>query len=93
LAQLYDNITLGKEEDPGPLIRDRFGARYVFTDNEDVHEEFYNKALDSGWFETVYEDDDCTILHIRDQKGEPPPDEPDEGSDDANDQQDDDEGP
>jgi hypothetical protein len=84
LAELYNNITLGKEKDPGPLIRDRFGARYVFTDNEDVHDELYQVALDSGWFETVYEDDDCTILHIRDTKGEPPPDnndEPDDGQD------------
>lgn len=38
LSRLYDRITLGKEEDPGPLIRDRFGARYVFTDN--THEDF-----------------------------------------------------
>src|SRR6266496_3883484 len=33
LSRLYERITLGKEEDPGPLIRDRFGARYVFSDN------------------------------------------------------------
>ena len=33
LSRLYDRITLGQEEDPGPLIRDRFGARYVFSDN------------------------------------------------------------
>jgi hypothetical protein len=92
LAELYNNITLGKEKDPGPLIRDRFGARYVFTDNEDVHDEFYQTALDSGWFETVYEDDDCTILHIRDEKGEPPPDNTDESSDDANQDQQDEEG-
>ena len=37
LSRLYDRITLGKEKDPGPLIRDRFGARYVFTDNTDDH--------------------------------------------------------
>ncbi|HEX8072774.1 MAG TPA: hypothetical protein VF546_22700 [Pyrinomonadaceae bacterium] len=73
LSQLYERITLGKEKDPGPLIRERFGARYVFTDNDDVHDAFYNAALDSGWFEEVYTDDDCTILRIRDEKGEPPP--------------------
>ncbi|HYY43361.1 MAG TPA: hypothetical protein VE775_11560, partial [Pyrinomonadaceae bacterium] len=60
-------------------IRDRFGARYVFTDNEDVHDAFYDAAMDSGWFEEVYSDDDCTILHIRDEKGSPPPD-ADEGN-------------
>lgn len=73
LSRLYDRITLGEEEDPGPLIRDRFGARYVFTDNG--HDKFYNNAIESGWFEIVYEDTDCTILHIRDQKSEPPPEE------------------
>jgi hypothetical protein len=66
LSELYDRITLGKEEDPGPLIRDRFGARYVFTDN--FHQDFFNNAHRSGWFEVVYEDTECTILWIRDQK-------------------------
>jgi hypothetical protein len=67
LSKLYDRITLGEEEDPGPLIRDRFGARYVFTDNS--HGDFFDNAMHSGWFEVAYEDHDCTILHIRDQKG------------------------
>ncbi|HEY6121511.1 MAG TPA: hypothetical protein VIV66_16240 [Pyrinomonadaceae bacterium] len=74
LSRLYDRITLGEEEDPGPLIRDRFGARYVFTDNS--HDKFYNSAIESGWFDIIYEDKDCTILAIRDQKGEPPPENP-----------------
>ena len=77
---MYDRITLGKEEDPGPLIRDRFGARYIFTDNTDDHMAFYSKAIDSRWFEVVYEDRDCTILHIRDQKVEPPPEEKDQNN-------------
>ena len=80
LSHLYDRITLGKEDDPGPLIRDRFGARYVFTDNSDIHTKFVTKALDSGWFEVVYEDEDCTILHIRDQKVEEPRDQNDENN-------------
>jgi len=71
LSKLYDRITLGEEEDPGPLIRDRFGARYVFTDNS--HEDFFENARMSGWFEIVYEDPDCTVFHIRDQKVEPEP--------------------
>ena len=75
LAHLYVRITLGDEEDPGPLIRDRFGARYVFTDNS--HDDFFDNAKASGWFEIVYEDKECTVLHIRDQKVEPEPDEPD----------------
>lgn len=68
LSKLYDRVTLGQEEDPGPLIRDRFGARYVFTDNG--HDDFFSKANASGWFEIVYEDSQCTILHIREQKVE-----------------------
>lgn len=77
LSKLYDRITLGDEEDPGPLIRDRFGARYVFTDNG--HDKFFNNAIESGWFDIVYEDVECTILRIREQKGEPPPELPESG--------------
>lgn len=74
LSKLYDRITLGEQDDPGPLIRDRFGARFVFTDNG--HDDFFDKATESGWFEVVYEDAQCTILRIRDQKLEPAPEEP-----------------
>lgn len=73
LSKLYDKITLGEEEDPGPLIRDRFGAHWVFTDNKD-HVGFIDNALRSGWFDRVYEDEDCSVFKIRDQKGEPAPD-------------------
>ncbi|HEU4770499.1 MAG TPA: hypothetical protein VFS77_24255, partial [Pyrinomonadaceae bacterium] len=66
LSRLYDDITLGREEDPGPLIRDRFGARYVFTDNS--HDDFFDHAQMSGWFDIVYEDRECTIMYIRDEK-------------------------
>ncbi|MFN2493846.1 MAG: hypothetical protein ABR501_13285, partial [Pyrinomonadaceae bacterium] len=75
LSKLYDSITLGEEEDPGPLIRDRFGARYVFTDN--AHQEFFGNATQSGWFEIVYEDNECTILRVRDEKVAPQTEEPD----------------
>jgi hypothetical protein len=71
LSRLYDRITLGREEDPGPLIRDRFGARYVFSDNE--HHDFFEHARLSGWFDIVYEDTQCTIMHIRDEKLEENP--------------------
>ena len=64
LSRLYDRITLGEQEDPGPLIRDRFGARYVFSDN--MHHDFFEKARVSGWFDIVYEDTDCVIMYIRD---------------------------
>src|SRR5437660_6655267 len=75
LSRLYDRITTGEEEDPGPLIRDRFGSRWVFSDNTKDHDNFYDNALRSGWFDRVYEDRDCSVLHIRDQKSEPPPEE------------------
>jgi hypothetical protein len=81
LSQLYDRITTGKEEDPGPFIRDRFGTRWVFTDNTSDHDDFYDNATRSGWFDTVYQDNDCRVLHIRDQKGEPPPEQKSSDSD------------
>lgn len=71
LSNLYVRITTGDEEDPAPLIRDRFGARWVFSDNTSDHDAFYDNALRSGWFDKVYEDGECSILYIRDQKAEP----------------------
>ncbi len=94
----YARIGKGEEENPGPIIREKFClgegdarrcARYVFMDRE--HEGFYNNAMDSGWFEEAYKDDDCIILHLRDEKGTPPPDDaPDDkgdGDSDDNDAQ------
>jgi hypothetical protein len=75
LSDLYVKITTGEQEDPGPLIRDKFGARWVFSDNTSDHDSFYDRALSSGWFDRVYEDPDCSVLHIRDQKAEPPAEE------------------
>ena len=59
----YADITLGKEDNPAPLIRERFGAEYVFTDNE--HPDFMQVAEDSGDFEKVYEDKFTTVLRVR----------------------------
>jgi len=72
LSDLYVRITTGEEEDPAPIIRDKFRARWVFSDNTSDHDSFYDRALSSGWFDRVYEDADCSVLHIRDQKTEPP---------------------
>lgn len=66
LSSLYERITVGTQEDPGPLIRDRFGARYAFSDNS--HHDFFDQARVSGWFDIVYEDTQCTIMYIRDEK-------------------------
>jgi hypothetical protein len=40
-----------------------------------------SNALRSGWFDRVYEDGDCSVLHIRDQKSEPPPEEKNDNTD------------
>ena len=63
LWKLYARITLGQESNPASLIRDRFGAEYVFTDND--HTPFLTVATNSGDFETVYRDRFCTVLRIR----------------------------
>ena len=103
LAELHGKITIAKDlsdeevANLGPLIRDNFClgegerkrcARYVFTDHE--HEDFFNDALDSGWFDEVYVDGDCSILRVREQKGEPPPDNklPGDADDKADDEDD-----
>ena len=88
LSKLYDRITTGDEEDPGPLIRDQFRARWIFSDNTSDHDAFYDNATRSGWFDVAYEDSDCRIFHIRDQKAAPTEEKKndnDKSSDDDND--------
>ena len=63
LWNVYRTITLGDEENPAPLIRERFGAEYVFTDNQ--HSDFMDVAEDSGDFEKVYQDEFSTVLRVR----------------------------
>ena len=81
LMKIYERIGRGEEEDPGPAMKEKFCvgegdarrcARYIFSDHE--HEPLFNNALDSGWFDVAYEDEDSTILRLRDAKGDPPPD-------------------
>ena len=62
LWKLYERITLGNESDPAPIIRERFGAEYVFTDN--YHTDFLEIADASGDFETVYKDGYTTVLRV-----------------------------
>lgn len=64
-------INSGKVDDPGPEIRDNFGSKYVFSDANE-NGDFIAKALESGWFDKVYQDGEAIILKIRDTKGEPP---------------------
>jgi hypothetical protein len=71
LSKRIMDITSGKVDDPAPEIRDKFGARYIFSDAKENHD-FIVKALDSGWCETAYDDDEAIILKILDTKGNVP---------------------
>jgi hypothetical protein len=75
LWKLYASITLGKEDNPAPFIRDKFDAEYVFTDNE--HPDFLQIAEDSGDFEKVFEDKFATVLRVR-RADEPRPNKEDD---------------
>ncbi len=71
LYKSLKDITEGKVDDPGPIIRDKFGAKYIFADAAE-NTDMIAKALESGWVETIYEDNEARLFHIRDVKGEPP---------------------
>ena len=71
LYKRLTEITGGKVDDPAPEIRDKFGAKYIFTDAKE-NTDFIAKALESGWCDKAFEDDEVIILKIRDQKGEAP---------------------
>jgi len=72
LYKAVKDITEGKVDDPGPMIVEKFGSHYVMSDAKE-NTDFIAKALESGWFDEVYSDDEARILKIRAQKGEPPP--------------------
>lgn len=67
LSRAYEDVTLGREPNMAEIIRDRFGARYVFTDKTDDHNNFYRSAMESGWFEDVYLDEHCMVLRVMDE--------------------------
>ena len=71
LYKSLKDITEGKVDDPGPVIREKFGAKYIFADAAE-NTDMIAKALDSGWVETIYEDNEARLFHIRDVKGVPP---------------------
>jgi hypothetical protein len=71
LYKLLKDLTEGKIDDPAPLIRDRFGSNYIFADAKE-NTDMIAKALDSGWVETIYEDDEARLLKIREVQGEAP---------------------
>ncbi|MEQ1923103.1 MAG: hypothetical protein ABL952_11415 [Pyrinomonadaceae bacterium] len=78
LYKLLKDLTEGKIDDPAPMIRDKFGANYIFADAKE-NTDMIAKALESGWVETIYEDDEARLFKIRAVKGEAP----DEAKDDA----------
>jgi hypothetical protein len=63
LWKIYDGITQGKEEHPGPIIRERFGAEYVVARNDST--DFLDAAQKNGDFETVYKDEYASVLRVR----------------------------
>ncbi|HLM61012.1 MAG TPA: hypothetical protein VK308_09420, partial [Pyrinomonadaceae bacterium] len=71
LSKLIPELTGGKIEDPAPVIREKFGSRYIFTDAKE-NEDLVANCLESGWCEIAYEDDEAMFVKIRDEKGEPP---------------------
>lgn len=73
LYKLLVDITSGKTDDAAPLIREKFGSRFIFADAKE-NEDMIAKLLESGWAEMVYEDDEARFLKIRDQKGDAPKD-------------------
>jgi hypothetical protein len=73
LYKMLVDITSGKTEEAAPLIREKFGANYVFADARE-NEDMVAKLLESGWAEIIQEDNEARILKIRDAKGEKPPD-------------------
>ncbi len=77
LYKLLGDITSGKTDDAAPVIREKFGARFIFADARE-NEDMFAKLLESGWVEMVYEDSEAKILKIRDAKGEPPKESTDE---------------
>jgi hypothetical protein len=65
------DLTEGKIDDPAPMIRDKFGAEYIFADAKE-NTDMIAKGLASGWMETIYEDDEARLFRIRKEKGTPP---------------------
>lgn len=52
------------------MIRNKFGANYIFADAKE-NTDMIAKALDSGWAEMIYQDQDARILKIRETKVNP----------------------
>jgi hypothetical protein len=71
LYKQIGDITSGKTEEAGKVIREQFGSNWIFTDAKE-NADMVAKCLESGWCETAYEDDEGIFLKIRAEKGEAP---------------------
>jgi hypothetical protein len=64
-ADLFDqwvDITQGRVEEMGEVIRDQYGADFVFTDTD--HEDFINIANDDPLLEVIYQDNEAVIYAV-----------------------------
>ena len=55
-------VTRGEVEQPGEVIRDRFGASYVFSDLD--HGEFIEQASEDPLLEELYRDEYAVIFGV-----------------------------
>ncbi|VAW30954.1 hypothetical protein MNBD_CHLOROFLEXI01-1203, partial [hydrothermal vent metagenome] len=62
--ELWVDITQGRVDDPGAIIRDEFGADYVFSDLK--HGNFIEDAEADPLLQEVYRDDDAVIYSVGD---------------------------
>lgn len=62
LFDLWVDITRGNVDEPGAIIRDTFGAAYVFSDLQ--HGSFMAKAQADPFLEEVYRTDDAVIYAV-----------------------------
>ena len=65
-AELFDqwvDITRGDVERPATIIRQRFGANYVFSDLN--HEDFIEQATADPGLQEIYRDQDAVIFALR----------------------------
>ena len=58
------DITRGRVDEPGVMIRDDFGASYVFSDLK--HESFIEKAESDPLLQEVFRSDDAVIYAVGD---------------------------
>jgi hypothetical protein len=63
---LWRDITQGDVEQPGRIIRDDFGASYVFTDLD--HDDFLAVAAEDPLLEEVYRDEYAAVYSVRGER-------------------------